>query len=572
MEDSGISPYGFQKVKASYAAILSEDGELRDIISLAELNNKRPQIFLTPTSLKSSSIAASPVCDNFDYIFGVFGENGSQEISEVKFACAKKLHLKMFETAESREAIAIRQFFQKWDPKEAWKHPAILKSYSGKGKAFNGNVVFRLPGQAKYFHQSEEILNLWLAYNEDKRIDEDAYTAQCSISGDIGPISRLHVKLSGIDGASTMGASLVCFNKDADSSYGMEQSRNSAVSELVTFKYGTALQHLLSSQQQRIVIGDATTVFWAGRSEKVYTDIMKGMLSPSDEEDIELTSEDKPTQDAIQAALRDGSKGITNNPDIDGDVKFYILGLSPNAGRTSVRYFYQSNIASFCDRIWQHYEDIRIHGGVKGRENIKIGSLLYATISSKSKDKKVNPLLGGAVMRAILTGGMYPLVLLNQTIMRVKAEQMVNQPRAAIIKGFLNRENRILMKKEELSMYLNEQSKNQAYVLGRAFAILEMIQRKALGDDLNVTIKDKYFASACSNPSLVFPSLLKLTQHHLAKIEGSYWNIQLGECLGLLEEESFPKTLNMENQGRFILGYYQQNQKHYEKKIIKEAN
>lgn len=118
-------------------------------------------------------------------------------------------------------------------------------------------------------------------------------------------------------------------------------------------------------------------------------------------------------------------------------------------------------------------------------------------------------------------------------------------------------------------MSLNENSRNTAYVLGRTFAILEKIQKDALGD-LNSTIKDKYFASACSNPSLVFPNLLKLAQHHLAKLDGFYLNQKLGECLSLLEGESFPKTLNLDNQGRFILGYYQQNQSLYTKKDQKK--
>ena len=113
---------------------------------------------------------------------------------------------------------------------------------------------------------------------------------------------------------------------------------------------------------------------------------------------------------------------------------------------------------------------------------------------------------------------------------------------------------------------LNEQSTNSAYVLGRAFSLLEMIQKNASGGSLNTTIKDKYFATACSNPVLVFPTLLKLAQHHLTKIESIYWEKKLGECLALLQGESFPRAQNMENQGRFILGYYQQTQKNYEKR------
>lgn len=568
---TGICPYGFQKVNANYMAILTQEGSLQDIISLNQLNNNKPQPFMTPLSMKSSSIAASPVCDNFEYVFGVGGEKGKRELSKVKFEAAKKLHLEMFKDGKSPQAVAIVKFFEQWNIENAWENESIIKHYSEKGKAFSGNIVFRLLGSAEYFHEIPEIVKIWEEHLSDRKDSDDVVIAQCSVSGEMEPISRLHKKLSGIRDASTMGASLVCFNKDSDESYGLEQSRNAAVSERVAFKYATALQYLLSSQEQHLFIGDATTVFWADRNNVQSANIFQSILNNPDEEEDE-TKEDLETREIVKSILQDGKQGIHHNIELDKDIKFYVLGLSPNAGRTSVRFFYHNTLFAFCEKIKQHYQDTSIYGGKNGREYIKMGSILYATISSKSKDKKVNPLLGGAVAKAILTGKMYPQILLDQTILRIKAETEITQSRAAIIKGFIVRKNRISLKKEEeITMYLNEKSTNPAYVLGRTFSILEMIQKNALGNDINATIKDKYFATACSNPSLVFPNLLKLAQHHLAKIEGSYWNIQLGNCLGLLEGESFPKILNMENQGRFILGYYQQNQKNYEKREKENA-
>jgi CRISPR-associated protein Csd1 len=294
------------------------------------------------------------------------------------------------------------------------------------------------------------------------------------------------------------------------------------------------------------------------------------MLNNPDEIGEEAINEDRKTVETVKSVLKDGSQGIYNDAGLDLETTFYILGLSPNAGRLSVRFFYRDSFGSFCDKIKQHYDDIAIYGGPKGRDHIKVWSLLNATVSSKSRDKKVNPLLSGAVARSIFTGGQYPQILFDQTIIRVKTEAQISQPRAAIIKGCIIRKNRFHNKKEELRMYLDEKSTKPAYVLGRTFAILEMIQKNALGDGINATIKDKYFASACSNPSLVFPNLLKLAQHHLAKIDGNYWDKKLGQCLSLLESDSLPKILDMENQGRFILGYYQQTQKNYEKREVKE--
>ncbi|MBC3888185.1 type I-C CRISPR-associated protein Cas8c/Csd1 [Acetobacterium paludosum] len=568
-KDIDICPFGFQNIPVSYAATLSEEGELLDIISLKELNNNRSQSFKMPISMKTSSISSSPVCDNFEYIFGVGGEKGEKAIEKTKFEKAKSLHLEMFEEASSSEGIAIRKYFENWDIDKAWENDYILKHYSDKGKAFSGNVVFKFLGSKKYFHEQHEITEIWKKQNEEKLKEEGMEVAQCAISGVTAPIARLHDKFKGVDGASTMGASLVCFNKDADESYGLKQSRNSAVSEEVAFKYYTALQYMLSDREQKIQIGDATTVFWAGKIESAYTNIFKSMMNNPEAIEEDIVAEDVKTREKIKSILADGSKGIYNDTELDSNTKFFILGLSPNAGRLSVRFFYRDTFGNFCDKIKQHYDDISIYGGGSGKDHIKIWSLLNATISSKSKDKKVNPLLGGAVARSIFTGEQYPQILLNQTIIRVKAETQITQPRASIIKGYLIRKNRIQKKKEELTMYLNEKSTKPAYVLGRTFAILEMIQKNALGDSINSTIKDKYFASACANPSLVFPNLLKLTQHHLAKIEGNYWDIKLGECLSLIEGDTFPKILDMENQGRFILGYYQQNQKNYEKREVK---
>lgn len=570
VEDSDISPFGFQKVTANYVAVLSRDGLLEDIISLNQLNNNRPRIFTTPTSLKSSSIAASPVCDNFEYVFGIGGEKGSKLIIDKKFQAAKKLHIEMFHEGITEEAIAIKCFFEKWEIGTAWDNEHVLKHYSEKGKAFSGNIVFKLVGNSNFFHEIPEIMRMWTEYVRIDNENFDQSMAQCSVTGEVAPISRLHKKLSGIKDASTMGASLVCFNKDADESYGLEQSRNAAVSEMAAFKYSTALQYLLSKDDQRIYVGDATTVFWAGKAEPQYTNIFRSIFNYPDEVEEE-TFEDKKTRELVRNILSDGINGVFNNSEIDENTSFYILGLSPNAGRTSVRFFYHDKFENFCKKIKQHYDDTSIYGGKKGKEHMKIGSILYATVSSKSKEKKVNPLLGGAVARSILTGDVYPQILLNQTIIRVKAETEITQARAAVIKGCIVRNNRLHNKKEEVSMYLNEKSTNASYVLGRTFAILEMIQKNALGDSINTTIKDKYFASACSNPALVFPNLLKLTHYHLGKIEGRYWEIKLGECIGLLEGESFPKTLNMENQGRFILGYYQQNQKNYQKREMEET-
>ncbi len=584
-EDLRLSPLGFEMNTASYCAILTKEGELFDIVSL--LVDKKRQAFMTPYSMKIKGIAASPVFDNFAYIFGVGNTLGSLE--EKKFEKAKELHLTLFQNGSSDEAKAICRFFENWDIQSAWENKYILNQYSPKGNAFSGNVIFKLVGSDTYFHECEEIIRIWVDENTRKRMKEDPLLSQCSTYGEQMVIAKLHKQLSGVKGASGMGASLVCFNKDADSSYNLEQSYNAFVSDAAMHKYTTVLQRMLDSDKQKIFIGDDTTVFWASTTSMKEIEVVRSLFDYEEDEDDEdsmgseaaprgsdsssaqaghqLTKQDTKTEEIVRTLLKIGMQGIYSFPEFSPNVNFFVLGLAPNAGRISVRYFYKNSFIGFCEKIKQHYDDIKIYGGENGKEHIKISSLLYATVSPQSRDKKIHPLLGGAVMRALLTGERYPALLFNLILTRVKKDQSVSQAKAAAIKGYLLRNSRINKRRtEEISVYLNEDSKVPAYILGRVFAILEMIQQNAQGNMLNTTIKDRYFASACSTPALVFPQLLKLAQHHLAKIDGDYWSIVLSDCLSKYEGDSFPKTFDMENQGRFILGYYQQTQKLYEKR------
>ena len=114
-------------------------------------------------------------------------------------------------------------------------------------------------------------------------------------------------------------------------------------------------------------------------------------------------------------------------------------------------------------------------------------------------------------------------------------------------------------------MSLNEQSAIPAYVLGRLFAVLEKVQQEAIGN-VNASIKDRYFTSACASPASVFPVLLRLTQHHISKAEFGYVSDRrIQEILNLLDVEKnpIPARLALDEQGIFVLGYYHQRAAFY---------
>jgi len=185
--------------------------------------------------------------------------------------------------------------------------------------------------------------------------------------------------------------------------------------------------------------------------------------------------------------------------------------------------------------------------------------------------------LAGELMRSILTGKRYPRAILAQLISRFRADGDISGLRVAMVKAVLQREFRKLLTNEVVPMSLDESNNNPAYLLGRLFAVLENIQRSALGDKVNATITDKYYASASTVPYSVYPRLLSGSKHHLSKIRkekpGWAFNLEkeLGEVMSQLPTE-FPRHFSIENQGRFSIGYYHQKNKHFAKTTKDESN
>jgi CRISPR-associated protein Csd1 len=198
--------------------------------------------------------------------------------------------------------------------------------------------------------------------------------------------------------------------------------------------------------------------------------------------------------------------------------------------------------------------------------------LSETTVKKKAADAA--PLLGGQFMESIVKGSRYPMTLYQAIINRIRAGEETNKTKAAIIKAILIRN---YDEREVTSLALNTETDNKAYVLGRLFSVLERLQQQASGGNLNATIRDKYFTSACANPRSVFPTLLKLSMHHSAKLDTAYYEILKTELLGKLDvEQPFPSSLSLDDQGRFILGYYHQTQDFFtprkEKENMEEDN
>ncbi|MCX6701312.1 MAG: type I-C CRISPR-associated protein Cas8c/Csd1, partial [Methanomicrobiales archaeon] len=246
---------------------------------------------------------------------------------------------------------------------------------------------------------------------------------------------------------------------------------------------------------------------------------------------------------------------------------FFILGLSPNNARLAVRYWYQDKFGNFITRVARHHLDMEIIRDNIGPHYISVYNLLKQTVPQSSKDQAVSPLLGGLLMRAILGNTQYPVQMYNAILSRVKVERSINYVRAGFIKAYLLRLTRFRstnLKEDLITVSLNEESLNVPYRLGRLFAVLEKVQSET-NKEMKSTINSKYFSSASTTPAVVFPVLLKLAQHHVAKSDWGFKSNQAIEEI-LMGIDEFPAYLTLEDQGMFMIGYYHQRKAFFKKK------
>ncbi len=581
-ENSHVPSFGFSSAKVGFALNISEKGELLDLISLKVEGNKGKKLvdrmLTVPEQLKRAGTNAPPnfLCDNSKYVLGI-DDKGNPQRTKDAFIAFKELHFHVLKEAKGIAAKAVLTFLDNWNIDVADQNPVLNKNLNDLYEG--SNIVFRLDGQIGFIHNDEEIKKLWKKNNSKS---ENDVIGQCLITGERTSIARLHPNIKNVKDAQPMGASIVSFNASAYESYGKTQSYNSPVSKHSAFAYSTVLNHMLANQKQRIQIGDATTVFWAESPEDIYIDLAAELFNPTikqtEKESKDVYKRDTKIEKLVKDVLMRAKSGQKIN-DLEGKIdlqtKFYILGLSPNASRLSIRFFHSDSFGSFVDKTAQHYKDMEIVKDFDHKpDNIPIWMMLGETVSPKSKNKDTSPLLAGAVMRSILNGGAYPTSLFNAVMIRVRADiddkekniHRVNYIRAAIIKAYLLRNARIQKNtklEEVLTVSLNEQSTNTDYLLGRLFAVLEKAQQDA-NPGINATIKDRYFASASATPAAVFPILLRLAQHHIAKSDYGYAIDRKIESI-MNEISKFPSHLTLEQQGTFVLGYYHQRVAFYQK-------
>lgn len=569
----GISPSGYSLETISYAIVLAADGQAVDVIDIRDTSGKKPvprSLMVPQPEKRTVGIKSSFLWDKTSYVLGV---SATSKRADKEHEAFQSLHRDSLAQEEDAGLRALFLFLQDWTP-EKFKPPLF------NDEMLDAKMVFRLDGEQGYVHEraAGRLLRARMLAPE-----EGGSTATCLVSGEQLPVARLHPAIKGVNGAQSSGASIVSFNLDAFTSYGKSQGENAPVSEQAAFAYTTVLNYLLrrdTHNKQRLQMGDASVVFWAqagdNRQAQAAEDLMS-LFFDTPPDDGQEASELRRVLNAIAQGRPLRELGL----DLEDDTRVFVLGLAPNASRLSIRFWQTDRLDVFARHLAEHFQDLHIEP-VPWRTEPSVWRLLLETAPSrdgKAKSDDIPPQLAGELTRAILVGTRYPRSLLNNVIARMRADGNISGLRVALCKGVLARERRLGVKGNttEVPVSLNKSNDDPGYLLGRLFSTLENVQRMALGKQVNATIRDRYYGAASATPAGVFPVLLRNTQHHLSRLRkdkpGLAVNLEneIGEIVDLLGS-TFPKSLRMEAQGHFAIGYYHQTQARFSRNDGQGAN
>jgi CRISPR-associated protein Csd1 len=550
-ERGDADPPGYSRKSIDVCIWLNADGSIANVNDLNDYAGKKPlarRLTVPQEVIRTSGVSSNFLWDKTAYALGIGRDKDKKSIryTEKEHEAFKLLHTERLVTTDDPGLRALLSFLETWTPD---KFEGDARFTAGM---LDKNVVFGLAGgELEYLHDRPAARVLITTPREIWK------TGFCLVTGIQAPIERLHPAIQGVDGAQSSGARLISYNADAFTSYGADSGANAPTSELAAFRYGTALNRLLDrGSSNRLKIGDATVAFWAdadGFGENAAAEaenFFAALVEPASDE-----NEAKKLRDNL-LKIGKGRPFQEINPKLEPRTRFHILGLSPNAARLSVRYWMTDEFGEFAGRLARHYEDISIEPAPWRFKLPSVQILLLRTTSVQEKFENIPPHLAGEVTRAVLEGLPYPRTMLSAAIMRLRAGDPPHTGwHAAIIKACINRSG---SEKEKLPVARDPDYPESAYQLGRLLAVLEAAQYAALGR-VNASIVDRYYGAASATPARVFGPLLRNVRNHVSDAnkrgKGKWIEARLNEIISKLQPD-LPKTLKLEEQGRFAVGYY----------------
>ena len=550
-------PYGFSRERIAFAIVLSDAGEAVAVSPLPERSQTTSgtTVCEVPHAVRRTSRpAANFLWDKTAYVLGAKRDPVTRKACPAhrEHHAFRELHETLLADTADDGLRALLRFLRAWDPGDYGALPhaeAMLGS----------NVIFQLEGERDWLHERPEARSVWADHLANARRPQGV----CLVTGARSPFALVHPAVRGVRGTHAAGAALVTFNLDTFESYGKTQGANAPISIQAAFAYASALNALLAfDSRRRIRIGEMTVVFWAettgdertaSQAERL---LSAAMVEPPG---------DAQAASAVALTLESIARGeplAHATPELPAGTRFHILGLAANVGRLSVRLWHVDSVGALARRLVEHWDDLRIEPS-PWPEPPSARRLLYETARQRKADR-IPPALGPALLRAILNGTRYPRTLLAAVIARIRAEKVVTGERAAICRACLARDHRLGFEREDAPVSLDRDEMHAAYRLGRLFAVYERVQRAALGA-VNAGIRDRFYGAASATPATVFPLLARKCAHHITSLRRreksrglAHWYER--EIDAILEGVGtvFPRSLRLEDQGRFALGYHHQ--------------
>ena len=556
--NGNLPPKGLEFKEIGFLLVLNRKGNFIRFED-RRIDNKHAQEFLVKKSVgRTSAPKANYLYDNSAYVFGYSdkADDSTKYFNEFK-SKVEAIH-NVF--PNSPDLKAIYAFYQNdretiikaLEGDSLWSE--VVKNLNKKFSTFS----FLIEGDTKIVAEKQEFLSL-----SDEQECTDGKI--CLISGNKSHI--VETTAATMISGSQATAKLVSFQvKSGYDSYGKNKGNNAPISEEAEFAYTTALNYMLrSDSRNKFLIGNRTFVFWASKNDEVgkqAEECIWHMFGFNDSNDDDPNHGIEQVRKVFKA-IYSGSLQTTM------DDKFYILGLAPNSARIAVTYWAEIPLKEFAKRINRHFDDVEIVDNWKEQKPYMGLRSILSSITLGGKSSDVIPNLPEAVVKSIFQGLPYPQPLFSACIRRVRAEQNITKTRVAIIKAYLNRLNN---NEQKIEIMLDKENKNQGYLCGRLFAVLEKIQEDA---NRQHSIRERYMNSASATPAMVFPTILNLSSHHAEKMtEGRnvYFEKLKQEIVDKISANGFPTHLDLQDQGRFFVGYYHQRQDFFEKKTANNEN
>lgn len=549
----------FEKRKVDLFLLIDADGKFLALEAAGAWAGQGKVIHVPRLPKRAKNIAPGLLFDNAKYVLGIGKEDRMVGRNE---QCARAFHALVDRLAADTQdtgAVAVSRFLER-------RHeqlPAVLGAYPfGNSSDWSGSefIAFRYAPDNGIVHERDAIRAYWSAIRSRKA---DGRTLTCLVTNTESVPTRLHPVVKHIPGAQIAGATLVSFNSDAFITHGLPKGENAPVARAAAEGYVTALNWLLEpslSPPRRfrygLPIGEAAvTVFWTNDSHAVVDELMELLGDPD------------------PAAGRRADKAVTtrveNIMDLGGlpnadETPFYAATLSGTA-RVIVRDWIESTAASVRRNLKRYFNDLHIGAGEP--EPIPLRSVLQSLAGPGSEPSAT---LAARLLRAALSGEPFPRHLLSVALTRLRLPpDKYNERRLLKLRCGLIRATLLRLTTSEVALSLDERNTQVSYLLGRLFAVLESLQAASL-DDVNATIRDRYFGAASAAPALVFPRLLRRSIHHAAKSKRYDLGKIKSRVIDALPAQLFPRLLSLKEQGLFAVGYYHQRERLLQKKAPQE--